>query len=252
MTEKTCPRCGRTFKCNHDDIVHCQCSKVQLTFAAYYHIRREYSECLCGGCLRDINENHHPYAMYMHGFGSGAKSTSSAVVGARVSGYDWLHPEMPLDPFEALAKANEWAQTFRPEMIVGTSMGGMFTTMIDAPWAVKVVVNPAMEMDRSLHRIGYGKYDFFCEREDGVQQYVIDEPLVRLYEQFKNGHNVIPGVRNICIMSADDELLGHEITKKNAEMLTGCGFEIAYSDKFGHRLNEDTAKFIIKILKEKL
>lgn len=251
MKEKICPRCGREFKCNHEDIAKCQCAKVSLTFAASHYIKSNYHECLCGGCLRDINDNHHPYALYLHGFASGAKSTSSETVGKRVDGYEWLKPELPLDPEEALKLVDEWANIFKPELIVGTSMGGMFVSYIDAPWAIKMIVNPAMEMDKSLRRIGYGKFKFFCEREDGVQEGVIDEELIRKYERFRMQHKVKPGVKKFAIMSKDDELLGHEGTKKNAELLGQIGFEIEYGEKFGHRLNEDTAKLMLRVLREK-
>lgn len=249
MTEKTCPRCGRTFKCNHDDIVRCQCAKVPLTFAASRYIKLTYGNCLCGACLRDINENCHPMAMYIHGFGSGSHSTTPLTVARRLDGYEWLKPELPLDPEKALELLQEHVRVFEPEIIVGTSMGGMFACYVDAPKAVKVVVNPGMEMDLALRRRGYGKFDFLCEREDGVQQGVIDEPLIRSYERFRAEHKISLGVRNIAIMAKDDELLGHETTRKNADLLASLSFEIVYGDKFHHRLNEDTAKLMLNVLR---
>lgn len=247
--EKSCPRCSRSFKCNHDDIIHCQCSKVQLTFAASHYIKHQYNDCLCGGCLHDINDNHHPYAMYIHGFASGAASTSSLTVAKRITGYDWIKPELPLNPYDALNLLNEYAVAFRPELIVGTSMGGMFACFVNAPWAIKAVINPAMEMDRSLRRIGYGKFDFLCHREDGIQCGVIDEPLVRSYEAFRSSHQLSPGVTNICVMSTDDELLGHEMTKKNGALLSENGFTVVYGDKFGHRINEQTTSLLLDTLR---
>lgn len=247
--EKTCPRCSRTFNCNHEDILHCQCSKVNLTFAASHYIKNEYHDCLCGGCLRDINDNHHPYAMYVHGFGSGAASSSSLVVAKRITGYEWLKPELPLDPDDAISLLNDYASTFRPEIIVGTSMGGMFACYVNAPWAIKAVINPAMEMDKSLRKKGYGKFDFYCEREDGVQSGVIDEALIRSYEKFRTSRRIIQGVTNICVMSSDDELLGHEVTKKNGASLAENGFTVVFGDKFGHRLNEQTAKLLLDTLR---
>lgn len=214
-------------------------------------IRHNFSDCLCGTCLRDINDNHHPYALYVHGFGSGAKSNSSRMVGDRVTGYEWLHPEMPLDPEESLRILNEYVAVFAPEMIIGTSMGGLLISRVTAPDATKVVVNPALEMDRALRRMGYGKYDFFCEREDGVQQYVVDEPLAQKYALFQMNHEIKPGKQNFVLMSADDELLGHEMTKKNAAALAEFGFDVTFSDRFGHRLNEQSAKKIAEVLMQK-
>ena len=56
MTVKTCPRCGKTFVCMHDgDISRCQCAQVKLTKKAREHIASRFSDCLCVGCLKDIN-----------------------------------------------------------------------------------------------------------------------------------------------------------------------------------------------------
>ncbi len=55
-TQKTCPRCGRTFICNHEDIAQCQCSRVALTDKARAAVRAQYPDkCLCADCLHDIN-----------------------------------------------------------------------------------------------------------------------------------------------------------------------------------------------------
>lgn len=249
MTEKTCLRCGVPFKCNHENVERCQCSKVQLTFAASYFIKHQYGDCLCGACLREINASCHPYAMYIHGFGSGARSTSSTVVARRIDGYEWLRPELPLQPEQALELLQEHVRVFEPELIIGSSMGGMFACYVNAPNAVKVVVNPGMEMDKALRRRGYGKFDFLCEREDGVQQGLIDEPLIRSYERFRAEHQVSLGKKNFAVMAKDDELLGHQTTRENAELLASLGFEIEVSDRFHHRLNEDTAKLILNLLR---
>lgn len=55
MKEKQCPRCGRTFVCNHDDIAKCQCATVLLSAEARQYIASHYTDCLCADCLRAIN-----------------------------------------------------------------------------------------------------------------------------------------------------------------------------------------------------
>ena len=55
MKEKKCPRCGKQFICNHDDIVRCQCASVKLTPEAQQYIKTHYTDCLCADCLREIN-----------------------------------------------------------------------------------------------------------------------------------------------------------------------------------------------------
>ena len=53
--EKECPRCGARFVCTHD--IDCECVGVRLTAEARSYIRAHYSDCLCCGCLKEINSS---------------------------------------------------------------------------------------------------------------------------------------------------------------------------------------------------
>ena len=190
-----------------------------------------------------------PYAMYIHGFASSPKSGTRASLARALPEFEWLAPEVKHEPFESLEILNEWARTFEPEVIVGTSMGGMLALYVDAQKATKIVLNPSLEMDRTLRKMGYGKHPYLQEREDGATEFVIDEPMVQRFVAFKKEHSFILGSRNIGLFSTDDELLGHEMSKRNAKAVEEAGFEIIWSPKFGHRCNDNAVKEIVKQLK---
>ena len=122
-----------------------------------------------------------PYAMYIHGFASSPKSGTRASLARALPEYEWLAPEITHDPYESIEILNEWARTFQPEVIVGTSMGGMLAMYVAAPAATKLVVNPSLEMERSLRKQGYGKHKYLQEREDGATEFVIDEPMIQRF-----------------------------------------------------------------------
>lgn len=189
-----------------------------------------------------------PYALYVHGMGSGAKSGTKSSLGHYLDGYEWLSPELPVEPEEAMAILEDYVQVFSPTLIAGTSLGGLYLLYLDAPEAVKVAINPTYNIETTLRRIGYGKHPFHCEREDGAKEYVIDEPLVKRYMTVRDQHTPIPSRRMIALFSTDDELVGRESAKKNAASLQKFGYEIHWCDKFGHRLNQPAAKFLSKIL----
>lgn len=44
-----------------------------------------------------------PYALYIHGMGSGAKSGTRSSLGHYLDGYEWLSPELPVEPEAAMA-----------------------------------------------------------------------------------------------------------------------------------------------------
>ena len=81
------------------------------------------------------------------------------------------------------------------------------------------------------------------------KEFIIDEPMVQRFIAFKKEHSFILGSRNIGLFSTDDELLGHEMSKRNAKAVEEAGFEIIWSAKFGHRCNDNAVKEIVKQLK---
>ncbi|MEO8768462.1 MAG: cysteine-rich CWC family protein [Ferruginibacter sp.] len=53
--EKICPRCGNTFECKIGDIMNCQCHGISFTNEAIAFVSRNYDDCLCRVCLKDLN-----------------------------------------------------------------------------------------------------------------------------------------------------------------------------------------------------
>lgn len=51
---KNCPRCGATFECRHNDIVHCQCAGISFTPKQREQLKRTYTDCLCRKCLLEL------------------------------------------------------------------------------------------------------------------------------------------------------------------------------------------------------
>lgn len=190
-----------------------------------------------------------PYAIYVHGFASSAKSGTKSSFGRYLDDYEWLSPEITHDPYESLTILNEWATAFQPALIAGTSMGGLLTMYINCPTAIKVAVNPAVEIERVIRKMGYGRHPYMQPREDGETHFVIDEPMIHKFITFRQDNQPILGVRNIGLFSTDDELVGRETSKKNAAFLESIGWETIWCSKFGHRCNEQAVKEIVKALK---
>lgn len=191
-----------------------------------------------------------PYALYVHGMGSGAKSGTKSSLGHYLDGYEWLSPELPVEPEVAMAILDDYVGVFSPALIAGTSLGGLYLLYLNAPETTKVAINPTYNIETTLRRIGYGKHPFHCEREDGAKEYTIDEPLVKRYAAIRDSRTPMPSRRMVALFSSDDELVGREPAKQNAAALQRLGYEIHWSDKFGHRLNQPAAKLLAKILSE--
>ena len=190
------------------------------------------------------------YAIYIHGLGSGAKSGTSSAFVHYFPEYEWICPEVNEDPDESMAVIQEYIRVFQPKLIAGTSIGGLYALYADAPEAAKVAVNATINVEHTLRKVGYGKHPFYCEREDGRTTYELNEAIVRKFTDYKASHQILPGTRNLAVFSKNDELVGQVESRKNAKILEAAGFTIIWSDKFGHRLNENVAKKIPSWLKE--
>ncbi|MBK8495555.1 MAG: cysteine-rich CWC family protein [Chitinophagaceae bacterium] len=54
---KHCPRCNRLFECKPGSITQCQCSGIQLSVEETAFIGAKYEDCLCIGCLHDLQKS---------------------------------------------------------------------------------------------------------------------------------------------------------------------------------------------------
>lgn len=58
-----CPRCQQPFQCKVDDIAHCDCQQVTLTYEQTQQLRQlslnKYGgQCLCNTCIKSLIKTH--------------------------------------------------------------------------------------------------------------------------------------------------------------------------------------------------
>ena len=118
--------------------------------------------------------------MYVHGFASSAQSGTVKRIqdtfpNARVIAYD-----LPIHPDEAMVLLHRVCDEQKPDLIIGTSMGGMYTEMLYG--FDRILVNPAFQMGDTMHEHGMmGKQVFQNPRQDGVQEFIVTKSLVKEY-----------------------------------------------------------------------
>ena len=54
--EKYCPKCNQIFVCKVGDVSNCQCNNVKLSAATLSFLEKTNFDCLCAGCMQQINE----------------------------------------------------------------------------------------------------------------------------------------------------------------------------------------------------
>lgn len=120
--------------------------------------------------------------MYVHGFCSSAQSGTVTRLRTMLPDAEVVAYDLPIHPEEAMALLREKCETDKPDLIIGTSMGGMYTEMLYG--FDRIIVNPAFEMGSTMkdHNM-MGKQTFFNPRQDGVQEFIVTKDLVKEYRE---------------------------------------------------------------------
>ncbi|MGM9828284.1 MAG: YqiA/YcfP family alpha/beta fold hydrolase [Muribaculaceae bacterium] len=176
-----------------------------------------------------------PVMMYIHGFRSGANGSKREQLQQHFEGrYRVIAPEVDADPETSLAKLNEIFARERPEIIVGTSLGGWMTLMCDSGDAQLVVVNPSTHPEQTLSRWVGQELPYFCERLDGVQTYTLTKEVLDKYSRYditKSIREKSDRIHALC--STADELIGDIHIRDLSPLLPTDRLTIV--NDFGHR-----------------
>lgn len=120
-----------------------------------------------------------PSIMYIHGLSSSGASSTAVNLRKLLPKYDVLSPDLPIQPQEALTMLKELCELYKPELIIGTSMGGMFAQQLRG--YKKILVNPAFHVSEFM-RTQLGVHDFLNQRKNGETKYEITSELCDSYQ----------------------------------------------------------------------
>ncbi|MBR5062147.1 MAG: esterase [Prevotella sp.] len=119
--------------------------------------------------------------MYVHGFASSAQSGTVRRIRDTFPQAKVIAHDLPIHPEEAMALLRRVCGEQKPDLIIGTSMGGMYTEMLYG--YDRILVNPAFQMGETMHEHGLtGKQVFMNPRQDGVQEFIVTKALVKEYK----------------------------------------------------------------------
>lgn len=120
--------------------------------------------------------------LYVHGFSSSGQSGTVVKIREMLPGATVVAPDLPLHPAEAMDLLHHTCETENPDLIIGTSMGGMYAEMLYG--YDRILVNPAFQMGDTMLKHGMlGKNTFLNPRKDGVQEFIVTKALVEEYKE---------------------------------------------------------------------
>ena len=120
--------------------------------------------------------------LYVHGFSSSGQSGTVVKIREMLPGATVVAPDLPLHPAEAMDLLHHTCETENPDLIIGTSMGGMYAEMLYG--YDRILVNPAFQMGDTMLKHGMlGKNTFLNPRQNGVQEFIVTKSLVEEYKE---------------------------------------------------------------------
>lgn len=138
--------------------------------------------------------------LYVHGFASSGQSGTVVKLREMLPEVRVVAPDLPLHPEEAMALLRDVCSKETPDLIIGTSMGGMYAEMLYGH--DRILVNPAFEMGETMYKHGHvGKNTYHSRRLDGVQDFILTKAMVEEYK----------AVTEQCFSGADGEDAGVQV-----------------------------------------
>lgn len=120
--------------------------------------------------------------LYVHGFASSGQSGTVTRIREVFPNATVIAPDLPIRPQEAMDLLRQVCETEKPDLIIGTSMGGMYAEMLYG--YDRILVNPALQMGDTMKDHGMiGAQHFQNPRQDGVQDFIVTKALVKEYKE---------------------------------------------------------------------
>lgn len=120
--------------------------------------------------------------LYIHGFASSGNSGTAAEIQQLLPETKVYSPDLPIDPNEAYDMLCKLVDEEEIDVVVGTSMGGMFANLLNS--VPTVLVNPSFHVSHSMRK-KIGIVPFFKKRADGATEFEVTEELCDAYENLE-------------------------------------------------------------------
>lgn len=158
--------------------------------------------------------------LYIHGLSSSGNSGTAERLRRLLPDDIIFSPDLPVEPLEALEMLKQLVTEEGIELMIGTSMGGMFAQKLRG--IRKILVNPSFHVSQSMRRkLGVNK--FFSERQDGFQNMRLLRNCVTGMKGLKRPNACLIRTKNGIMPPLCSELKMIRLTAvKNIVSITPC------------------------------
>ena len=189
--------------------------------------------------------------IYVHGFASSGASGTVELLRKMLPSAQVSAPDIPVDPLEALPMLRQLVEAEQPDVIVGTSMGGMYAQQMHGH--LRVCVNPAFRMSTMSKVLHTGVHQWLNGRKDHAKEFKVTKETLQHFNQMERAQfsGVTQADRDLCygLFGTQDT----SVNPLNAYNTFTKYYTHASRFEGGHQLNDKVIhKVLMPLLKQLL
>lgn len=120
--------------------------------------------------------------LYCHGFASSGQSGTVKTLKLLLPKAEIIAPDIPVEPSEAMFLLRQICKNEKPDLIIGTSMGGMYAELMNG--FDRILVNPAFQLaDTILKNNGLGRQEWHNPRKNGESSFLVTKGLLEKFRE---------------------------------------------------------------------
>lgn len=189
--------------------------------------------------------------IYFHGFASSGASGTVQLLRKMLPSAEIIAPDIPVDPEEALPMLKDLVETEQPDVVVGTSMGGMYVQQMHGH--LRICVNPAFNMSSLSKVLHTGEHKWLNGRKDSAKTFKITADIIKHFNQMerKQFDGITPEDKDLCygLFGINDKT----VNPVNSYTTFTKHYNHAERIEAEHQLNEKVLrKYILPLIKDLL
>lgn len=134
--------------------------------------------------MKEMNCKKTKTIVYLHGYGSTGLSCTGEYLAKKLPQYRILTPDIPVDPAEALPFLKKYCAENCADLVVGTSMGGMYAMQMRD--YRRICVNPALRMSELPEVLNVGTHQYFVPNQKGETEFTITPEIIDHFREMEN------------------------------------------------------------------
>ncbi len=186
--------------------------------------------------------------LYLHGFGSSGASGTVELLRREFWNAEAAHratvtaPDIPADPAEAMPMLEALAYDEMPDLVVGTSLGGMYAQQLHG--FTRICVNPSFTITKKYDVLYVGKHRWLNRRKDGETEFHVTKETIAHFQEMEAHQfdGITDDDRSLCHgLFGDEDEMAPEVRPIFEAHYPG----MAHGFQGGHRMNAQIVAHVL-------